>query len=323
MIVLRQPPYDSFISYTLEPSTTYEVVIKDGVYDIVYQDTIVSNTSGILSVDWTGTYGEDSVAYDFRKYDDTYELEIIYENEIIAQDTLTVERPYVNPKTLGTTASDIASATYNEGLARAIIDSVTGGFYFKKKWVETTGQGTDYIPLWDKAYKILKVYENSELVYDSSLQIPAIGEWNYLITKDKTAITKDPNYAILDFNRSESNPVGLNMAASDSISMFDTSDSGNTLALKTGVLFNSGADYLILLEAGYNVVPYDIKDATEMLINDIACGKLEYFKRYVTNYSTDQFRITMSDKVLDGTGNILVDKILSKYITDIKKPGVL
>jgi hypothetical protein len=26
---------------------------------------------------------------------------------------------------------------------------------------------------------------------------------------------------------------------------------------------------------------------------------------------------------LDGTGNILVDKILDKYITNVKKPGIL
>ena len=323
MIVLRQPPYDDFVSYTLEPSTQYQITIKDGDFDIVYQETVNSSVSGVVSINWVGTYGEDLISYDFRKYDESYELEIVSEDEIVAQDNITVERPYVNPNTLATTASDIVAATYNERLARAIIDSVVGGFYFKTKWLETTGQGTDYLPLWDRTYKILKVYENSELVYDSSLEVPVIGEWNYVITKDKTAITKDPNYAILDFNRAESAPVGVNMAASDSISMFDTSDSGNTLALKSGVLFNSGTDYVVHLEVGYNVVPYDIQDATNMLINDIACGKLEYFKRYITDYSTDQFKIKIDSAALSGTGNILVDKILDKYITDVKKPGIL
>ena len=323
MIVLRQPPYNSFVSYTLEPSTEYEVVIRDGDFDVVYEETVTSNNSGILSVAWIGTYGEDSVEYDFRRYDETYELEVTTDGDIVVQDNITVERPYVDPNTLGTTASEIATATYNERLARAIIDSITGGFYFKTKWLETTGQGTDYISLWDKTYKILKAYENSELAYDSSLEVPALGEWNYVITKDKTAITKDPTYAILDFNRAESAPVGVDMAASDSISMFDTSDSGNTLALKSGVLFNRGADYIFHLEVGYNVVPYDIQDATKMLINDIACGKLEYFKRYITDYSTDQFKIKIDPTALQGTGNILVDKILDKYVTDVKRPGIL
>lgn len=324
MIVLRQPPYDSFVSYTVEPSTSYRAIIRDyDRNDIVFDDIVEVGPSGVLSISWTGIYGEDDIFYDFRRYDETYHLEVTAEDEIVVEDNITVERPYVDPNTLGETSSDIAAGTYNERIARAIIDSVVGGFYFKTTWVETTGQGTDYMPVWEKAYKILKAYENSDLVYDADLEIPAIGEWNYLITKDKTAITKDPNYAILEYNRAESAPVGLNMASSDSISMFDTSDSGNTLALKSGVLFNAGTDYLFHLETGYKVVPHDIQDATRMLINDIACGKLEYFKRYITGYSTDQFNIKIDSTSLDGTGNILVDKILDKYITNVKKPGIL
>jgi hypothetical protein len=299
-------------------------VIKDyDRNDVNYDDTVEVGPSGILSISWTGIYGEDETLYDFRKYDEIYHLEITAEDEIVVEDNITVERPYVDPTTLGETASEIAAATYNERLARAIIDSITGGFYFKTSWVETTGQGTDYIPVWEKAYKILKVYENAELVYDTSLEAPALGEWNYLITKDKTAITKDPSYVVTDFNRAESVPVGVNMAASDSISMFDTSDSGNTIGLKSGVLFNSGTDYILHLETGYKVVPHDVQDATAILINDIVCGKLEYFKRYVTDYSTDQFKIKIDATALSGTGNILVDKILNKYIIDIGKPGML
>jgi hypothetical protein len=323
MIVLRKPPYDNFVRYTVEPSALYHVLIKDSDYDIMYEDDIQVGSGGVLSVSWTGIYGEDDTPYDFRKYDETYHLEVTLNDEVVVEDNITVERPYVDPTTLAETASDIATATYNERLARAIIDSVVGGFYFETKWIETTGQGTDYIPIWEKVYKILKVYENAELVYNSDLATPAIGEWNYVITRDKTAITKDPSYVITDFNRAESAPVGLAMASSDSISMFDTSDSGNTLALKSGVLFNPGTDYLIHLEIGYRVVPNDIQDAVKMLINDIACGKLEYFKRYITDYSTDQFKIKIDSAALSGTGNILVDKILDKYVTDVKKPGML
>jgi hypothetical protein len=323
MLILRQAPYDSFISYTLEPSTQYNLRIEDSDYDVVFEDLVTTTNAGVLTIDWAGVYGENDTPYDFRKYDDTYHVEITEGDEIAGQDNLTIERPYVDPRTIGETASDIAAAKEHERLARAIIDSITGGFYFKTKWIETVGQSTDYMPLWDKTYKILKVYENAELVYDASLEVPAMGDWNYVITKDKTALTKDPAYVITDFNRAESNPVGLNMASSDSFSMFDTSDSGNTIALKSGVLFPQGTDYLFFLETGYRVIPYDIQDATKMLINDISCGKLEYFKRYVTDYSTDQFKIKIDASALEGTGNILVDKILDRYVTNVKKPGIL
>jgi hypothetical protein len=93
--------------------------------------------------------------------------------------------------------------------------------------------------------------------------------------------------------------------------------------MKFGVLFPAGTDYIFDVEKGYKVVPYDIQDATRMLIEDIACGKLEYFKRSIAEYSTDQFKIKIEKSALSGTGNILVDKILDKYITDVKKPGVL
>jgi hypothetical protein len=90
-----------------------------------------------------------------------------------------------------------------------------------------------------------------------------------------------------------------------------------------GVAFPEGADYIMLLETGYKVVPYDIQDATLMLIDDIKCGKLDYYKRYIKNYSTDQFKIEYDKRLIDGTGNILVDKILEKYKENIIRPGVL
>jgi hypothetical protein len=78
-----------------------------------------------------------------------------------------------------------------------------------------------------------------------------------------------------------------------------------------------------LLEVGYPVVPIDIQDATRLLIDDIKCGKLDYYKRYVKNYSTDQFKIEYDKRMMEGTGNIIVDKILSKYVNSITRPGVL
>jgi hypothetical protein len=324
MIILRQPPYQDLVSYTLEPSTEYSVVIRehDG-YDLIYQDSLLSDLDGLLTVPWAGTYGEANTSFDFRKYDELYSLEIFDGAEIVVEDTLTIERPYVNPNTLGTTNAEIAAATQRERIARAIIDAITGGFYFKTGWIETVGQHTDYLSLWDRVYKIIRVYENAKLVYDSFLDVPALGDWNYLITKDKTAIIKDPVGGVDEFNRSESRPVGLDVAVSDSFSLFDTADSGNVLALKPGVLFPEGVDYIIQMEYGYKVVPGEIQDAVKMLIDDIACNRLDYFKRHIINYSTDQFRITVDKSALDGTGNMLVDKILEKYVTDVKRPGVL
>ena len=322
MNILRLPPYPLSVSYNVgSASSDYWLVIKDSDRDIVRVEEVVTSTAGSVITFELPAY--------FSKYDESYHLEI-YEypesevGDLVIEDNLNIERPYIDPSTLGTTASEIKEYEGYESLARAIIDTVTGGFYYETCYMEVVGQGTDYMPLWEKAYKILKAYENAELVYDvDNADGPALGDWNYLITKDKTAITKDPVAAVDAMNRSERKPAQMSLAASDSIFMFDTEDSGNTLTVQPGVVFGQGVDYIFLLETGYRVVPIDIQDATLMLINDIKCGKLDYYKRYVLNYSTDQYKIEIDKGALQGTGNILVDKILEKYVLQIYKPEVL
>jgi hypothetical protein len=325
MQILRKPPYPLSVSYTVpEASTEYILVIEDLLEQTETEIVLQSNSSSVL------TY---ALTEEFTKYDKSYPV-TIYESltvsgvqdvrgDIVVEDNLDITRPYVDPTTLGTTPTEIAEYTDHENLARAIIDSVTGGFYYKRSYLEVVGQGTDYIPLWDKTHKILTVHENAELVYDSSETPAALTTYNYLITKDKTAITKDPVETVDALNRAERKPARIPLAYSDSISLFDTEDSGNVQTVSSGVAFSEGTDYIILLETGYKVVPYDIQDATKMLINDIKCGKLDYYKRYVKAYSTEQFKIEYDKRLLDGTGNILVDKILDKYVNNISKPWVL
>ncbi len=323
MEILRKAPYPLSAKYDVpESETLYTVVVKDKSRDIVlHEDTIESDSLSKLTYEIPSSLAQYDDSYSFSVYEDV-EGDL---GDLVVEDTLDILRPYVDVTTLGTTASEIAQYDGYEKLARTIIDSITGGFYFYTDYVETVGQGTDYIPLWNRTYKILKAYENSVLVYDSSNTTdgPALASWNYILLKDKSAIAKDPVSAIDGFNRSEQQPPNIMVAPSDSYALFDTEDSGNIYTISPGVSFPKGYDYIFLLEQGYKVVPLDIKDATLMLIDDIKCGKLDYYKRYVTSYSTDQFRIQIDKSSLDGTGNILVDKILDNYKNTITKPGVL
>jgi hypothetical protein len=325
MEILRKPPYPLSVSYTVpEASTEYILVIDDLLEQIESEVIVESDENSVVTYELTGNY---------VKYDKSYPV-TIYESvtvsgventrgDIVVEDNLDITRPYVDPATLGATPTEIAEYAEHEKLARAIIDSVTGGFYYNRTYLEVVGQGTDYVPLWDKTHKILTVHENAELVYDSSETPNTLGVFNYLITKDKSAITKDPLELTDALNRAERKPARIPLAYSDSISMFDTEDSGNVQTVTSGVGFAEGTDYIFLLETGHKVVPYDIQDAAKMLINDIKCGKLDYYKRYVKSYSTEQFKIEYDKRLLDGTGNILVDKILDKYTNNMSKPWVL
>lgn len=328
MQLLRIPPYPLSITYDVpDANTDYILIIKDSSRDVTEIEEVLTSSA------------ESKIIFQlpelFNTYDESYYLGIydaVYttgsENpelgDIVVEDNLEIMRPYVDPATLGSTATEIKDYTYYEGLARAIIDSIVpGGFYYERSWLETTGQNTDFLPVWDRTYKILKVYENNVLVWDSSQSPAALGQWNYGLTKDKTAIIKDWSQEDGSYIRLVGAPVGVPLAYSDSYYLYDTEDSPNTQAVIPGVTFPVGWNYLMSLEIGYKVVPYDIKDAILMLIDDLKCGKLEYYKRYVTSYSTDQYKIQIDKSSLDGTGNILVDKILDKYITNFGKPGVL
>jgi hypothetical protein len=77
------------------------------------------------------------------------------------------------------------------------------------------------------------------------------------------------------------------------------------------------------MSSGYRKLPQDIVIAAEMLVEDIACGKLDYYKRYISDYNTDQFKIKFASGVFEGTGNIVVDKILARLTPSIRTIGAL
>jgi hypothetical protein len=234
------------------------------------------------------------------RYDNSYRLEISDQEDLIHDETYEIVRPYVDASTVGETASEISEYRKHEEIARAVIDSIVwGGFYYKKKTLETVGLGADYLPLWGDVKKLLAVYQNNLLV-DSR---------DYEITKDKTAIIEVYTGGI---NRDEHARHLLPMAAGDQLDL---------IHIYRG--FPKGYDYKLVVESGYPTVPSDIVRATKLLIEDISCGKLDYYKRYIADYNTDQFKIKFDDRVFEGTGNILVDKILSKYTKSITRPGVL
>jgi len=298
MEILRAQPYSNLtISFEVPSIVTLDSDITVTVIDLA--DLSVQDTFSYSAM------SGDTIQYPLSsKYDTDYQVVItadLDEVETVFDDVFSIVRPYVTPSTLGETASQIAEYTRFEEIARAVIDSVIPeGFYYKKKVLETVGLGADYIPLWMDAKKILAVYENNVLVTDRI----------YEITKDKTAITEQ----MLDIvNRDEQAPLIMPTAMSD---MTDA----NLPPLRG---FPNGYDYRFVLESGYPAVPSDIARAATLLIDDIKCGRIDYYQRYITSYNTDQFRLQFDKRMFEGTGNIVVDKILSKYAKSITRLGVL
>jgi len=306
MEILRVPPYDDILVRFVVPTGYTDADIYARVTDMADLSFQV-----LEFLEWST--GDNIDIYLPGRYDNDYRVEIFTigeseSEELIHEEYYELIRPYVDPNTLGTTASEIAEYTTLELVARSIIDTfVPEGFYNKKITVVGTGNGTDYFSLWNKVYRVFKVYENNELVYDRST--PDTNEYEYIITADKTAIQK---VVVGGLNRYESTGPNLISARGD-LGYYGYD----------GVAFPQGYDYTFVVDQGYLTVPADIEYASKLLLEDLKCGKLDYYKRYVTAYNTDQFRIQFDKTMFDGTGNFLVDKILEKYIKTITKPGII
>lgn len=303
MELLRVPPYPLTTTWTLPiPNYEYVVHVEDLVDHSVEETNISSDANGTLVY----TLPLDKVQYDRNfliKFYDTEHEHTLYE------ENLDIIRPYVDPSKLGSTASEIQEYKTLEMVARSIIDTIiTDGFYNSKHVVQRSADGSDYFSIWESANRVLKVYENNALVYD--IDTPETNEFNFRVTYDNSAIER----VIAErFNRSEQGAQQYPRAFGD------LGYSAGSIA----VGFPKGWDYTFILDSGYKAVPADVEYATKLLIEDLKCGKLDYYTRYVSSYNSDQFRIQFDKKLFEGTGNMIVDKILDKYAVTIPKPGLI
>jgi hypothetical protein len=307
MEILRVPPYPITATWDVpEPNADYLIYIEDLVDHSFENVEITSDADSQINYLLPRSKLQFDRDFLFRVYDTS--------GEIIIDDNLTVYRPYINPNTLGTTPEEIAEYKELEIVARSIIDTylsegsaIGGAFYNHKLVVQNIGQGTDYFPIWHNFNRVLKVYENNILVYD--YDTAADWEYQYVVTLDNTAVMR---VITGEYDRFQQKPLGFGSAIGD----LGFNYGG-------GVAFPEGYDYIFILDAGYKTIPPDVELATKYLIEDIKCGNNDYYKRFITAYSTDQFDIKFAPQFLEGTGNIIVDKILSNYKNVQFKPGIL
>ena len=390
MEVLRVPPYPIVTTWTLPDSNyDYIVYVEDLVDHSIEETVITSNSNGVVVYELPLSKVEFDREFLVRFYDSDHQ-------HIIYEEGLTVFRPYVNPKSLGTTASEIAEYQKYEIIARSIIDTFIGdGFYNHKSILQTQGNGLDYMPVWRMANRVLKVYENNTLIYngqdrtvsiadfydsefdpntDIGLSVPTTDSSDYLVG-ETVYITLpnhniDGNYVVTEAIDSHNFRINLKYSKIDTEASYIPSQLGTALRIwpyafsmtqdhsaiqkvvvgeyprltqtipeltipisrsdteygyerRAGGAFVNNYDYLFVLDEGYRAIPSDVERAVIMLIDDIKCGKLDYFQRGISSYDTDQFRIQFDKALLSGTGNIIVDKMLDKYTRGTLKIGAL
>lgn len=155
--------------------------------------------------------------------------------------------------------------------------------------------------------KNTNVADGDEIITRGSIE--SVWEHNYKPTLDNSAIYRVETDV---YDRAQNMPPRIPTAAGD-LGYYGY----------TNIAFPQGWDYTFILDAGFKAVPPDVEIATKMLIEDIKCGNNDYWKRFVQEYDTDQFTIKYAPQFLEGTGNMIVDKILSNYKGTLIKPGIL
>lgn len=279
------------VQVTLAPTTLYNISMIDQNSLKVTTSTGTSNGSGVLTI---------TLPIDYTKYDGWFALEISQGSNVVYLDTVTATRPYVEaskivsyvlPKVITTD-----QAIEYERIARYLINSIIGfSFEFVRKDVHLVGNGTDFLPTDERITKIFSVKENNETIWVEGEDYP-FGPFVGLHSVARS-------YGDETANRLEYKIVWNNRGGYPD--------------------FVENSDYVLDAEIGWQVVPQDIQEATLMLVNDIVCGTNRYTNKYIDAFGSGAGRIDYFREAIRGTGNLIVDNILSKYILESVRAKVL
>lgn len=139
--------------------------------------------------------------------------------------------------------------------------------------------------------------------------VESVWTYQYKPTLDNSAIAR---MEFGEYNRMEQTPVNVLSGIGD-IGFYGFYP----------IAFPKGYDYIIIADVGFKAIPADVEIAVKMLIEDIKCGNNDYYNKFVTEFSTDSFDVKFAPQFLEGTGNMIVDKILNNYKGTLIKPGLL
>ena len=149
------------------PGTDYRYKIDaTGVDKIVVGDVIGLFTDYApigFDVDWDSSYID---LAPFSNQDRTVTISAYNAvGDLLFEQAVEIVRPYATPP-IGATEAEVTDFYAKESIARTVIDSLTGGFYLRRKMIGYESMGGDIIPLKDDVIKIFRVWENGRLAFD-------------------------------------------------------------------------------------------------------------------------------------------------------------
>jgi len=270
-------------------TASFSGLSASGSYTLDLDDLITSNSYSASAI----ANGSGTVTFTLPTHYLTYTGSLAASvknssNEIVTITNIDIVRPYCDISSIAS-ALDIktSEAIEYERIARYIIDSHTGPFTYMRKAKEFIGDGSDQLLLDETINNLYKVYENEQLMYDSTIEN---NEVEYKINKQLNAIVVDI-------------PEGTNRINYPKVWRDRFLD----------IDFFDGYEYLIDGDYGWRVIPQDIQEACQLLIQDVVDDNLRYINKYIESFDNDDFKIKFSKNWTSTTGNRIVDRILEKY----------
>ena len=142
MEITRLQPFPlTFSEAGFDAESAYVLDILDDHNNLLNEFIVFSDEEGVITQvlpDYYSRYDDEYRGEMYRNLSLTPE-ETVLKGDLIWVDTITIMRPYVDPDLLAETEEDQEEAEMYEAVARAIINSITGGFMYKRETVETVG----------------------------------------------------------------------------------------------------------------------------------------------------------------------------------------
>lgn len=177
-----------------------------------------------------------------------------------------------------------------ERKARYLINAyINSEFKFEYKTVGAYGQNTDLLHLGQRIESFDKITSDDYVIYDS---------------------TEEPVVDILGATIAIAPSKFAIKVVAEGVNITEWVDQN---PLQNPSYFGKDSSYLVRGEYGWKAVPEDIKIAVYELINDFVCNDSVYRNKGLKSIQNDSFNIQFADGMLNGTGNLYVDSLLSPY----------
>lgn len=275
------------------------------IYDIDTEEFVQSGTAPLTasynqpssSMTWTARLIEDSA-----EYDRNVKIEWVRTTASGASATIeyaSIIRPYVTASRIRSLASidnGVSDDTLikQERKARYFLQSHIG-IDFSKRYTSMVvyGMNSDILSLPTPIIRADKIYEDDILIYDNT----STGPFNEL------EFSVEPSQSKTRIKIINSDEFGRSVQEFPDMHLIPIDGT-----------FKKDTQYRIVGAFGYQYVPSNIEQATALLVEDYLCNDFGIRNKNISKLSNDSYDITYSSNSATGTGNLLVDKLISDYM---------